>query len=74
MKYLICSDIHGREDILRFVVSKEKPLDGVIIAGDLQLEAHEIENIIRKELPRFDLYMVCELAPANGPQQFTLRD
>lgn len=58
-KYLICSDIHGREDILRFVVQKEKPLDGVIVAGDLQLEAHEIENIIRKEIPRFDLYMVC---------------
>ncbi|MBR2750754.1 MAG: YfcE family phosphodiesterase [Clostridiales bacterium] len=58
-KYLICSDIHGREENLRYVVMQESPLDGVIIAGDLQMETHEVEDVIRKENHKFELYMVC---------------
>ncbi|MBR3056552.1 MAG: YfcE family phosphodiesterase [Clostridiales bacterium] len=58
-KYLVCSDIHEREDILRYVVMHESPLDGVIVAGDLQMETHDIENLVRANNRRCDIYMVC---------------
>ncbi|MBO4495695.1 MAG: YfcE family phosphodiesterase [Clostridiales bacterium] len=58
-KYLVCSDIHEREDILRYVVMQESPLDGVIVAGDLQMETHDIENLVRANNRKCDIYMVC---------------
>ncbi len=46
-RYLVCSDIHGELENFRAALRLELPLDGVLIAGDLELTVDEIETAIR---------------------------
>lgn len=57
-RYLICSDIHGRDDLLRAVIKKESPLKAIFIAGDLELDTYEVSDIIASNSPSTDVYMV----------------
>ncbi|HAW15108.1 MAG TPA: metallophosphoesterase [Clostridiales bacterium] len=50
-KYFICSDIHGRLEILRSCLRREKDIDGVIVAGDLEADRYEITDIIYDAFP-----------------------
>ena len=36
-KFFVCSDIHGRLAFLKSILLKQHGLDGIIIAGDLEL-------------------------------------
>ena len=59
-KYLICSDIHGRESYLESALQKNTPLDGVYIAGDLELAPYDVEELIRRNTsPKTDVRMVA---------------
>ena len=59
-RYLICSDIHGRESYLESALAKNVPLDGVYIAGDLEMSPSELEDMIRRlTSPKTDVRMVC---------------
>ena len=44
-KYLICSDIHRRVERLKEILKKEKGLDGIIIAGDIEADSDEIRQL-----------------------------
>lgn len=59
-KYFICSDIHGRLAFLKSILMKQHDLDGVIIAGDLELETYEITDMIYSLFPGgCDVFMVA---------------
>ena len=58
-KYLICSDIHERDERFANAVKRESPLDAVIVAGDLELDSYEITEIVSRFSPKADVYMVC---------------
>ena len=45
-KYLVCSDIHGEIESFRTALLQELPLDGILIAGDLELSTSEVEGAI----------------------------
>ena len=58
-RYLVCSDIHGRDELLREVVRIEKDFKALIVAGDLQLDIYEIGDIVMmSSSPKADLHMV----------------
>lgn len=54
LRYLVCSDIHRRKDLYEKVLEKEKNIDGVIIAGDLEMEADRV-----REMTPVPVYMVA---------------
>lgn len=47
-RYLICSDIHGKIENFKKALKEANldPLDGVIIAGDLEYSTNEIWNLV----------------------------
>ena len=53
-KYLVCSDIHGEIENFREALLQELPLDGVLIAGDLELRTGEIESVIWEAVQETD--------------------
>lgn len=53
-KYLVCSDIHGEIENFRTALLQELPLDGVLIAGDLELSTSEIERTIWEAVQETD--------------------
>ena len=57
-RYLICSDIHGRDDLLRAVIKKESSIKAIFIAGDLELDTYEVNDIIASNSPSTDVFMV----------------
>jgi len=58
-KFLVCSDIHGREIFLEAALKKHSDTDAVIVCGDLELEFYDVEEIIRRCLSRStDIRMV----------------
>lgn len=58
-KYLVCSDIHGRDSYLETALSKNQDIDCVVIAGDLEIDTYDIEDIVRRfSSPKTALIMV----------------
>lgn len=47
-KYIICSDIHGRSENLKQLLADEQEADGLIIAGDLELDPDVIADLVYK--------------------------
>lgn len=50
-RFFICSDIHGRIGKFKEALSREDKLDGVIVAGDLQLDTYEITELVYRYFP-----------------------
>ena len=58
-KYFVCSDIHGSESRLESALSRHKDSDTVIVCGDLEMEAYDLEEIARRCTSRsMDIRMV----------------
>ncbi len=58
-KYLVISDIHGRETKLEAVLEKNKDVSCVIVCGDIEIETYNLEQIIQRHLsPSIDIRMV----------------
>lgn len=67
-RYLVCSDIHGRIDLFKKAFLKDKAVDGVLIAGDLQLDTYEITDFVyAKGNDCCNVYMVCGNCDAYEP-------
>ena len=50
-KFFVCSDIHGRLAFLKSILLKQQGLDGIIIAGDLELESYQITDLVYDLFP-----------------------
>jgi putative phosphoesterase len=45
LRYAVCSDIHRRKDLYQKILDREKNIDGVIIAGDLELDTETVRKM-----------------------------
>ena len=72
-KYIVCSDIHGRSGSFMKVLAAEKKADGIIIAGDLELDPNDIADMVRSCIPDCSIYAVAGNCDAYSPAAVTLR-
>jgi len=73
-KFIVCSDIHGRSGFLRKALIKEKDVDGVIIAGDIELDPSEVADIIYEDAKSSCvIHAVAGNCDAYSPAASTLR-
>lgn len=59
-RYLVCSDIHGKIANFRYALKEASMdgLDGVLIAGDVEVQVNVFEQIIEEMAPGAALYIV----------------
>lgn len=73
-RFIVCSDIHGRSELFKRVLTTEKEAEGVLIAGDIELDPAEVAEMIYSHIPgRCSIYAVAGNCDTCSPAAGTLR-
>jgi len=74
IRYLVCSDIHGREDLFSKMLEEEKDIDALVIAGDLELDIDRLSEVVMRNHAGCKIYAVAGNCDAYGPLKGRLRE